>query len=309
MPHLRRHSPRFRGIYVLKHYCVIHWWCLWGPCPLQLVPVTRIDKLTEQTGVRVWRRVAEPPVQKVPMEGTSSERRAVLQIRRFVGLMVVGAGNSIYKFSRLLWSPMSGHIGWQRFSSLHVRALGGESPECCLTNAAGRAGKLGVPFTGPFGLLQLPGETGRLGCRDPVTTVFTHYTCTLSGLEENSPPLVAWSHGLTLHVRWAYPRFRCWAPVRWAALHKDPLNNCSTPWGGVRPVWDRFSKICTVSLGFPDLSAAGLMNGCFVCCSEFGSGVFSTIGSFGGCYQYLASIFHTPVGCGTYPAYDDCSCI
>ena len=43
-----------------------------------------------------------------------------------------------------------------------VCALGGGSPECCLTNAGGRAGKLGVPLTGPFGLLQLPGETGSI---------------------------------------------------------------------------------------------------------------------------------------------------
>ena len=39
------------------------------------------------------------------------------------------------------------------------------------------------------------------------------------------------------------------------------------------------------------MSAGGLRNGCFVSV---------TIGSFSGCYQYLTSIFHTPVGCGTH---------
>ena len=53
------------------------------------------------------------------MGRTSSKRRAILQIRRFVGLMVVGAGNSIYKFSRLLGSPMGGRIGRQRFTCEH----------------------------------------------------------------------------------------------------------------------------------------------------------------------------------------------
>ena len=43
--------------------------------------------------------------------------------------------------------------------------------------------------------------------------------------------------------------------------------------------------VCTVLFGIPVLSAGGLRNGCFVRCSEFGSGVFSTKGSFSGYYQ------------------------
>ena len=80
------------------------------------------------------------------MGRTSSKRRAVLQIRRFPDLMVVVAGASaiFLGYCEVEWVD-----GWDG-SALAVCALGGGSPECSLTNAGGRAGKLGMPLTRPF---------------------------------------------------------------------------------------------------------------------------------------------------------------
>ena len=57
------------------------------------------------------------------------------------------------------------------------------------------------------------------------------------------------------------------------------------PEGGGRPYRDCFGEICTVLFGIPVSSAGGLRNGCFVRCSEFGSGVFFTKGYFSGSYH------------------------
>ena len=48
--------------------------------------------------------------------------------------------------------------GWNSGTSA-VRTSGWGSPKCTLTNAGGRAVKMGRPLTRPFGLLQLSGET------------------------------------------------------------------------------------------------------------------------------------------------------
>ena len=50
-------------------------------------------------------------------------------------------------------------MGRQHFSCSRIW---GGGPECLVTNARGRTGKLGVPLVRPVGLLQRPGETGSI---------------------------------------------------------------------------------------------------------------------------------------------------
>ena len=88
---------------------------------------------------------------------TSSKRGAVLRIRQSSDSMVVVAGNSICKFSRLLLSRMGGRMGRRHFNCSRIWT---RKPSRSPTNAGGGAVKLGRPLTRPFRLLQFPGEAG-----------------------------------------------------------------------------------------------------------------------------------------------------
>ena len=89
------------------------------------------------------------------MGRTSSKRRAVIQIRQF-------NGGGCWQQHLQICQAIVKSKGWTDVTAaLQLFAhWGGGSPECSLTNAGGRADKLGMPLTEPFGLLQLSGETG-----------------------------------------------------------------------------------------------------------------------------------------------------